>query len=258
MNSIFKRITYLTLLFLLFLIIQSCNKNDIIPGGNITENTRGGIALTFDDNYIDNWYPYIDLFDSLGVKATFYISKYNKLNAAQKNKLQQIKDHGHEIAFHSTNHVNFLKYVDSTNVDRLMNEEITHGLHLLNKDGFYPTTFAYPYGKHNDLLDKLLLQRFKSVRALNGTQDLSRSLVSLKNNKLLFGLGIDETSNRNLSKIEGLLYLAQQTNRCAVLLVHNIERQDMKMQIPLWKLKEILLRAKSLNLKFYTISEISK
>ena len=125
-------------------------------------------------------------------------------------------------------------------------------------DGFYPTTFAYPYGQHNDLLDMILLKRFNSVRALNGTKDLSRSLVPLKDNKIIFGLGIDESSNREQSKIEDLLYLAQQTNRCAVLLVHNIEKHDTKMQIPLGKLKQILFRAKSLNLKFYTISEISK
>lgn len=245
----------MTLLSVLFFVDQSCNKKDIITTDG---STRGGIALTFDDNYIDNWYPNLNLFDSLGVKATFYISNYNKLTDAQKFKLRQIRDHGHEIAFHSTNHVDFLKCVDSTNVERLVKEEINRGLHLMNNEGFYPTTFAYPYGRHNDFLDKLLLKRFRSVRALNGTQDLARSLVPLKNNKLLFGLGIDEPSNRNINKIEGLLYVAHQTNRCAVLLVHNVERHDIQMQIPLWKLKEILLKAKSLNLKFYTISEISK
>jgi len=255
MIFIFKRITFLTLLSVLFFVNQSCNKTDITTADG---NNRGGIALTFDDNYIDNWYPNLALFDSLGVKATFYISNYNKLTDLQKVKLKEIGNHGHEIAFHSTNHVDFLKCVDSTSVEKLINIEINHGLRLMNNDGFYPTTFAYPYGKHNDILDKLLLKRFKSVRALNGTQDLSRSLVPLKNNKLIFGLGIDEPSNRNLNKIEGLLYLAQQTNRCAVLLVHNVERHDIQMQIPLWKLKEILVRAKSLNLKFYTISEISK
>ena len=94
MNCIFKRITYLTLLFLLFFVNQSCNKNDLTTSDG---NTRGGIALTFDDNYIDNWYPNLDLFDSLGVKATFYISNYNKLSDAQKDKLREIKNHGHLV-----------------------------------------------------------------------------------------------------------------------------------------------------------------
>ena len=155
MNFIFKRINFLTLLSLLFFVNQSCNKNSITSDTN--GNTRGGIALTFDDNYIDNWYPNLDLFDSLGVKATFYISNYNKLTVAQKNKLREIRDHGHEIAFHSTNHVNFLKCADSSGVEKMIRVEISHGLRLMNNDGFYPTTFAYPYGKHNDMLDKLLL-----------------------------------------------------------------------------------------------------
>ncbi|HUS00749.1 MAG TPA: polysaccharide deacetylase family protein [Chitinophagaceae bacterium] len=253
MRSIFKRIIYPTLLSAVFFINHSCNKNDI---ANV--NSRGGIALTFDDHYVDNWHQYMGLFDSMGVRATFYISNYNKFTAAQKIKLREIKEHGHEIAFHSTNHVNFLKYADSSGCNRLIKEEVRDGLRLMNNDGFYPTTFAYPYGKHNDVLDKMLLRTFKSVRALNGTQDFSRSLAFLQGNTLLFGLGIDESSKRNLEKIKGLLFLAQQTNHCAVLLVHNIERNNLKMQIPLSKLKEILSTANSLNLKFYTISEISK
>lgn len=247
------RIFHPTLLGLIIFISFSCKKTDTTP----TVVERGGLALTFDDHYIDNWFPYIDMLDSMGVKATFYISNYNKFTPAQKAKLHKLQEHGHEIAFHSTNHANFLKAVASDGCDKLVKEEVIKGLELMNKDGFYPTTFAFPYGKHNDVLDKLLLKYFKSVRALNGTQDLTRSLVTLQGNKMLFGLGIDETSKRSMDKIKGLLFMAQQTNRCAVLLVHNIERKDMDMQIPLWKLKEILENAKSLNLKFYTISEMS-
>ena len=254
MNSIFKMMGYLTLMAIILSVNFSCNKNDAASGGN----TRGGIALTFDDYSIDNWYRYINVLDSLGAKATFYISNYNTLSGEQKNKLHDIQKRGHEIAFHSSNHVNFVKYADTAGCKKLIKKEIIDGVRLMNNDGFYPTTFAYPYGSHNDQLDKLLLKQFKSVRALNGTQDLSRSLSSLENNQLIFGLGIDESSKRNLGKIKGLLYLAQQTNRCAVMLVHNIERNDIQMQLPLWKLKEIILTAKSLSLKFYTISEISK
>ncbi len=252
--NLFKRITFLSVIGALLLSSSSCSKKEAAAA---TDN-KGGIALTFDDYSVSNWHTYINLFDSLRVKATFYISNYNKLTAEQKIKLHELQDHGHEIAFHSTNHVNFVKYVDSTSCDRLIKEEVANGLRLMNKDGFSPTTFAYPYGKHNDILDRLLLKQFKSVRALNGTQDLSRSLASLHNNKLIFGLGIDETSKRSLDKIKGLLSLAQQTDKCAVLLVHNIERHDTELQIPLWKLKEIIASAKSLNLTFYTVSEISK
>lgn len=231
----------------------SCNKTDAVPAVIL----KGGIAFTFDDYSIDNWYNYVDLFDSLNVKATFYISNYNLLTSAQKNKLHNMQSRGYEIAFHSTNHVNFLKYARDKGCQELIIKEVIEGLQLMNKDGFYPTTFAYPYGKHTDVLDKLLLRYFKSVRALNGSEDLSKSLIPLHNNRLLFGLGIDESSKRSLNKIEDLLSVARQTDHCALMLIHNIEKSDTKFQIPLCKLKEIILKAKSLDLRFYTVSEIS-
>lgn len=237
----------------IYLFATSCNKVDKIPGGN----KPAGIALTFDDYSVDNWYTYIPLLDSLDVKATFYISNFNKLTAVQKVKLHEIQNHGHEIAFHSTNHVNFAKYLRNNNCDKLIEEEVIKGLELMNNDGFFPTTFAYPYGAHTDALDKILLRKFKSVRALNGTKDLTASLASTGGNTMLFGLGIDEKSNRKLENIEELLSKASQTNKCAVLLVHNIQRTDINMQLPLWKLKRIILKAKELGLIFYTISAIS-
>jgi peptidoglycan/xylan/chitin deacetylase (PgdA/CDA1 family) len=231
----------------------SCNKTEAVP----TVESRGGIALTFDDYSIDNWYNYINLFDSLQVKATFYVSNYNRLTDSQKDKLKDMQSRGHEIAFHSSNHANFLNFARENGCNGLIKKEVTEGLELMNKDGFYPTTFAYPYGKHTKVLDKLLLRYFKSVRALNGPPDVAKSLVPLHNNKVFFGLGIDESSKRSMSKIGDLLGWAYQTDRCAVMLIHNIERSETKLQIPLCKLKEIILKARSLHLKFYTVSEIS-
>lgn len=262
MILVFRRIVC-TLLPVLFLVNFACKKTDVINDVNITATstlapTRGGIALTFDDYNIDNWYKYVDLFDSLQVKATFYISNYNLLTNAQKNKLKDVQKRGHEIAFHSSNHVNFLNYASKEGTDKLIKKEINEGLALMNNDGFYPTTFAYPFGKHNDVLDKLLLKQFKSVRALNGTHDLSRSLAPLQNNKLLFSLGIDESSKRSMDNIKVLLVLAQQKDRCAVMLAHNIEKENTQLQIPVSKLKELIIAAKNLNLRFYTVAEISR
>jgi hypothetical protein len=44
----------------------------------------------------------------------------------------------------------------------------------MNRDGYFPVSFAYPYGAHNLYLDNQLLSIFKSVRALNGTHDLEK------------------------------------------------------------------------------------
>ena len=96
--------------FCAFLIItgsfSGCKK--FVKEGHIKDP---GIVLTFDDNRVDNWFSYLPMLDSSGVKATFYICKYNRFTADQKRKLSIIQSHGHEIAFHTSNHYNMEEYV---------------------------------------------------------------------------------------------------------------------------------------------------
>jgi peptidoglycan-N-acetylglucosamine deacetylase len=176
------------------LLFAGCKKFE--KTGHVKEP---GIVLTFDDDRVDNWFKYLPMLDSAGVKATFYICKYNRFTDEQKRKLTIIQAHGNEIAFHSTNHYNMEEYVykQKHTIDDLMRCEVEAGLKLMNKDGFYPTTFAYPYGAHNGVFDKVLMRYFKSVRALNGTQDFSKSVVPTTNNDVLYGLGIDKSSKRS-------------------------------------------------------------
>ena len=51
---------------LLVMPMAGCNKYDKEGAMDMP-----GVALTFDDNSIDNWYSYMPLLDSFGVKATF-------------------------------------------------------------------------------------------------------------------------------------------------------------------------------------------
>ncbi|WP_460561030.1 polysaccharide deacetylase family protein [Ferruginibacter profundus] len=217
-----------------------------------------GVVLTFDDDRVDNWFEYLPLMDSLGVKATFYICKYNRFTADQKRKLGIIKSHGHEIAFHTTNHYNMEDYVYKSrhSIDDLMRCEVEAGLKLMNQDGFYPTTFAYPYGAHNAVFDKMLMRYFKSVRALNGTQDFSKSVVPTQHNDLLYGLGIDKSSKRSDPDIINLLQSAKNNSACVVFVVHDINTPS-KFSTTLHRLMKIFAFAKENKLRYYTVSEIS-
>ena len=230
-----------------------CKKSD--KPGRMNEP---GIVLTFDDDRVDNWYMYLPLLDSLGVKATFYICKYNRFTSEQKRKLWAIKSSGHEIAFHSTNHYNMEDYVYKQNhtIDELMQYEVEAGLKLMNKDGYYPTTFAYPYGNHNGLFDKLLMHYFKSVRALNGTQDFSKSVVQTQHNDVLYGLGIDKTSKRSDQDIINILQSVKNSSSCVVFVAHDINSSN-KFSITLQRLLAIISFVKNNHLRYYTASEIS-
>ena len=85
---------------------------------------KSGIAFTFDDYSVDEWYRCLPLFDSFNVKATFFISNYNKLKKRDIDKLRVLKKRGHEIAFHTTNHFNMIKYLNNEGMDLLIQNEI--------------------------------------------------------------------------------------------------------------------------------------
>lgn len=219
---------------------------------------QAGIALTFDDDRVDNWFQYLPMLDSANVKATFYVCKYNRFTTAQKQKLAVIQNHGHEIAFHSTNHYNMMDYVYKYRhtIDEMVKCEIADGLKLMNRDGFFPVTFAYPYGAHNGLYDKMLMRYFKSVRALNGTNDFSKSLASTEKNSVLYGLGIDIGSKRSDANVLDVVKSAFNNSGCAVFVAHDINT-GRKLSVTKDRLQQIFAQAKQLGLKYYTISEIS-
>lgn len=240
-------------LLIMVLIFTGCKKFE--KNGQLQEP---GIVLTFDDDRADNWYENLPLLDSAGVKATFYICKYNRFTPEQKRKLAIIQSHGHEIAFHTTNHYNMMDYVykHKHSIDELMKNEVEEGLKLMNRDGFYPTTFAYPGGAHNGLYDKLLKRYFRSVRALNGTNDFSKSLAPTEKNDVLYGLGIDKSSSRSDISIIQLLNSAYENKDCVVLVAHNINASNA-LSVTRERLLKIFAHAKKLGLKYYTAAEIS-
>src|SRR5882757_7212862 len=130
-----KSFAGITISLLVSLLIAGCTKYQ--KEGSVKDP---GVVITFDDNYIDNWTQYLPKLDSAGVRATFYICRYNRFTADQKAKLRLIQSHGHEIAFHSTNHYNMMDYVykHKHTMEEWMKYEIEDGLKLMNCDGFYP------------------------------------------------------------------------------------------------------------------------
>jgi len=239
--------------FLLLFLSAGCSKYE--RKGYMTD---AGIALTFDDDRIDNWYRYLPFLDSNGIRATFYICKYHSLTADQKNKLRIIKNHGHEIGFHTTSHYNMVEYVVKYHhtLKELIDNEIEDDLKKMNRDGFYPVTFAYPFGARTGEYDHLLQRYFKSVRALNGSKDYSKSLAPVDKNDLLYGFGLDKSSKHTDECLDNLLHSAKNNNCCAILVAHDIDKES-KLSVTLDRLRAIVKTVKDLNLKYYTVSEIS-
>lgn len=231
--------------------LDGCKKYE--RSGNVADP---GIVLTFDDTYVDNWYQYLPLLDSFGAKATFYISSYHNFTKEQKDKLKEIERHGNEIAFHTSNHYNLVDYLRYNNIEKLLQYEIYDDLKQMNKDGFYPTTFAYPYGAHDEYLNYRLLKIFKSVRVLNGTHDYSQSATKTSSNDVLFGLDIDNDAHGQ-GMLKKMIEACKKNNNCLILVCHQIANPYAKFKVTYETLKCVLQKTKDMNMRFYTATEIS-
>lgn len=123
-----------------------------------------GIALTYDDWFVDGWHSALDLFDRYNAKATFFVAKMNGMSKEQIKKLQEMQERGHEIGCHTMNHVGLWAYLEKYGLKQYLKEEIDDAIALMKSHGFDPLSFSYPFFKHDDEVTDELLMRFNIVR----------------------------------------------------------------------------------------------
>jgi peptidoglycan/xylan/chitin deacetylase (PgdA/CDA1 family) len=99
------------------------------------------IAVTVDDGPTSNMNSFIQLFNSLGIKATFFLTgvQIRKIGVAP---VQAAYNAGHQIASHSNNHPDFAGLSSSQ-----IQSEISATSSLISQAiGRTPNYFRYPYG----------------------------------------------------------------------------------------------------------------
>ncbi len=129
------------------------------------EMTGPGIALAFDDWYVDDWAAQRDLLTGAGARVTFFIALYGEYTPAHRAELAELAADGHDIEYHSTHHEAAPAYVARHGMDAYLADEIDPALAAMRADGYDPVVFAYPAGLRTPELDAVLLQRFRALRA---------------------------------------------------------------------------------------------
>src|SRR5689334_21041531 len=119
-------------------------------------DTAPGLALSFDDAYVQEWFNALPVFARYDVRATFYICYIRRLVLQQVNMIHGLARMGHEIGFHSDNHLNAVTTSDEIGIDGYMARDVLPGLGAMRDYGFSPRAFAYPYNKRNAATDAAL------------------------------------------------------------------------------------------------------
>lgn len=124
------------------------------------------LALSFDDTSIAAWVGILPLLARYGAKVTFFISRYEFLDAVDRAGLHALADAGHDIEAHSVRHLRAPQYVEERGLEAYLDDEAQPSIDGLSGEGFDIVAYAYPFGARSDELDRALLGRVKTVRSV--------------------------------------------------------------------------------------------
>jgi peptidoglycan/xylan/chitin deacetylase (PgdA/CDA1 family) len=133
--------------------------------------TTGGLALSFDDAYVADWFSGRALFQQYGARLTFFIAFYDQFSATYKDELHQLASDGHDIEAHSVKHLRGPVYVEALGLGTYMSDEVVPSIDHLRDDGYDVTTFAYPYGARTSETDRAILSHVTTLRSVTYTWD---------------------------------------------------------------------------------------
>ncbi len=142
--------------FLVMLTAHSIISNCIAQSNTPWNNKKAAVVLTYDDavdQHLDNAIPVLD---SLGLKATFYITGYSASIRKRMNDWKKIAVNGHELGNHTLYHpcvggvgrewVTADRDMRTYTVTRMVDEARMNNVFLQALDGKTKRTFAFTCG----------------------------------------------------------------------------------------------------------------
>lgn len=254
-------------LFMSVLLLISCQQK--------SENThKAGIAISFDDHFINEWYALRPLFQKYNAQVTFFITCPDSLTNNEISKIKQLQKDGHEIGFHGTIHGNATAMLASMGPQKYVETELEPGLRHLAEIGIKPASYAHPGGNHTDQADSILLAN--GFKILRDVAQAERKLFGIpvyhlaprvmnciyypfNKKQIVDALMIDEGTNISNEEIKDALKKAKDTNTAIMLFGHKPlynKPKNGEYGFSVAFLETILKEANARNLKFYTMSEL--
>jgi len=137
---------------------------ELVPG-----DERAGVAIAFDDQWIDEWYGVRELLAAHDARVTFFITRLHLWTAEGLDLLAELAADGHAIEAHSVNHVDADDFIEANGAQRYLDEEALPSIEHLEDIGYPVTSYAFPFGNDDSEVDDELLRRIRRVRVGEGT-----------------------------------------------------------------------------------------
>ena len=137
---------------------------ELVPGGP----ARGGLALAFDDNSVEQWLGIRDLLAAHDAHVTFFITRYAAMTDEERAGIDVLASDGHDIQPHTVTHPHGIAYVKEYGLDAWVQNEALPSMDVLRNAGYEPTAFAYPFGEHTAAMDQALVPYIDKLRVSPG------------------------------------------------------------------------------------------
>jgi len=252
-------------IFLLLILLIALNNCDSLLNNDMLE-AKGGVCLTFDDVYVNEWYKLSDFLRLNDFKATFFISKIYSLSSSEIHNLRKLGSLGFEIGCHGWNHIDAADYLTHHSLSEYYNVEILPALNFMNENNPSPTSFAHPGGMHNDSLDQYLLQKFQILRCVTieqvkpltkNVEEINEIFIKKNKSQIVAGLGIDKQFKISEDMLYNALERAGENGETIILYAHcPVDSNAQHYQINKSYIENLILKCEELNLKSYRMSEI--
>lgn len=131
-----------------------------------------GLALSFDDNYVDAWVALRPLLQAHHARVTFFVSRYDTFSEDQRASLQLLAADGHAVEAHTVRHLRAPDYVEAHGLAAYLRDEVDPSIDGLRADGYEVTAFAYPFGARTGELDDAIARRVSVLRSVELSYDL--------------------------------------------------------------------------------------
>lgn len=243
------------------LCIFSCQKSEEseYQQHEIDDVKKGGIAITFDDNYIYEWQLAHSKLTETNWKATFCVSKINLFTTEEIEQLHELQNAGHEISGHGLKHLNAVNTINAVGAQNYIDEEIVPMLDIMDKESLYVSSFAYPYGSRNTKTDAVLLNYFDIVRGTTyGNPKPENHHCYFNYQKLVFGIGIDSNYSHFSEKyLLDLLSYAKEESKILIVYAHKpMQEVTEDYQVSMATLNLICEYIAANDMQYYTLSDL--
>ncbi|HEX3766082.1 MAG TPA: polysaccharide deacetylase family protein [Kofleriaceae bacterium] len=126
----------------------------------------GTLALSFDDSDLASWTSIRPMLLQYHAHVTFFVTYFLGFTDPQREQLHRLAADGHDIEYHSTSHLDAVKFTAEHGIAEYIATDIVPGLDAMRAAGYATRTFAYPYGSRTAAIDDALRPYFDHVRGV--------------------------------------------------------------------------------------------